>query len=465
MQHATRRSVAAALVLCAAPALAQEPPVDTAAEPQAPVAGLGRDFHAGRRAALREVVDGGWILLRGLPPERAYEPFRQDKVFWYFTGVESPDATLLMDADGETEILYLPPARPQVERWEGPLWDVGDPWVRAATGVTDVRSERDLLGDLERLAAGGDLVVHVSRDPWVTLAGATDRARPYDMAIERDPLDGRKSRERALTDALEARFGADVKNCAAQIAELRRIKTPEEIEALRRAADASVAATLEAIRSTRPGLYEWELDALMTFVHRREGGAGPAYYAIVGSGPNSCILHYSEGSRRMQDGDVVLVDYACESEHLTCDITRTWPVGATFSPRAAELYDVVLEAQAAGIAACVPGASFGDVDAACHAVYAAHGLEHLRLHGPSHYIGMEVHDAGSYTKRFEPGVVLTVEPGLYDSAAGVGVRIEDVIVVTADGPLNLTAAAPRDREAIEALRAEEGVLGWLDARR
>ncbi|QDU69985.1 M24 family metallopeptidase [Engelhardtia mirabilis] len=456
--------LAVALLALSSTSLAA-PIVDDDAVPaaQVPEVGLGRDFHAGRRAALREVVDGGWILLRGLPATRDYVAFRQDKVFWYFTGIESPGASLLMDAAGETEILYLPDARPQVEQWEGPRWDTGDEWARAAAGVTDVRPERALLKDLEQLAAEGELTLHVPRDPWVTLAGATDRAWPYNREIERDPLDGRPSRERALAQALEERFGAKVENCSAQIAELRRIKTPEEVAALRRAADASVAAILEAVRSTRAGLYEWEIDALMTFVHRLQGGTGPAYYAIVGAGANSCVLHYSEVSKRLEPGEVLLVDYACELDHQTCDITRTWPVDASFSPRAAELYDIVAEAQVAGIAASVPGASFGDVDAACNAVFERHGVLDLRLHGPSHYIGMEVHDPGSYAKRLEPGVAITVEPGLYDTAAGIGIRIEDVILVTDEGPVNLTAGAPRARAEIEALRAQEGLLDRMQA--
>jgi Xaa-Pro aminopeptidase len=427
--------------------------------------GLGSEFHAGRRAALREQLEGGLVLLRGLPTTRDYVPFRQDKLFWYFTGIESPGAALLMDVERGTEVLYLPPANPGLEAWEGELWDVGDAWVPAASGIADVRPSTALLGDLERLCAEPKTVIHISRDPFVTLAGATDRARPYDREIERDPLDGRESRESALEEQLERRFAAQVRNCAPVVAELRRIKTEPELAALQRAADASVAATLEAIRSTRPGLREWELDALMSFVHRRQGGTGPAYYGIVGAGPNSCVLHYSAVDRTMAADDVVLVDYACEYDHQTCDITRTWPVGERFTPRAAELYDIVLEAQQAGIAAAVTGASFGDIDAACNQVFERHGVLGLRLHGPSHYIGMEVHDAGSYTKRLEPGVVITVEPGLYDTAAGIGIRIEDVIAVTAQGNRNLTAAAPRTRAEIEALRAETGLLDWLDGER
>jgi len=190
----------------------------------------------------------------------------------------------------------------------------------------------------------------------------------------------------------------------------------------------------------------------MTAFHRAQGATGPAYFAIIGAGANSCMLHYSALTGRLDAGEVVLVDYACEFDYQTCDITRTWPVEAKFSPRAAELYDIVYEAQIAGIAASIPGASFGDIDEACNAVFRKYDVLHLRLHGPSHYIGMEVHDAGSYTARLEPGVAITVEPGLYDIESGIGIRIEDVVIITEGAALTITAAAPRTRAEIESLR-------------
>jgi Xaa-Pro aminopeptidase len=242
------------------------------------------------------------------------------------------------------------------------------------------------------------------------------------------------------------------------LVDMRRVKTTEEIAAMRRAAHIGSLAHIEAMRSSRPGLGEWELDALMTFVQVREGAYGKAYEAIVGSAGNACVLHYTDNARRMGPGEVVLIDYGPEVDHYTTDITRSWAVDGKFSKRAAELYDTVLAAQKAGIAAAKPGVTLRDVDQACTAVLKEHGLVELRKHGACHFIGMEVHDPGDYRKPVEPGVAFTIEPGLYDTEAGIGIRIEDVVVITADGCEVISALAPKERADLEKLVGEEGVL-------
>jgi Xaa-Pro aminopeptidase len=245
---------------------------------------------------------------------------------------------------------------------------------------------------------------------------------------------------------------------------LRRAKTPEELDAMRRAGRAGALAMIEAMRSTRPGLGEWELESLMTWFHVREGAAGPAYQAIAGSGPNSLVLHYSACNRRLQPGEVILIDYAPEVDHNVCDVTRTWPVDGKFTPRQAELYDAVLAAQKAGIAAVRPGVTLKDIEAACRAEIETRGLKGLVRHSACHYIGMEVHDVGDYAAPLVPGVCFTVEPGLYEQETGIGIRIEDVVIVTETGCEVVSAAAPRERDEIERLMAERGVLDLLVAR-
>ena len=203
----------------------------------------------------------------------------------------------------------------------------------------------------------------------------------------------------------------------------------------------------------------------MGWMHRREGAVGAAYHPIVGSGSNSLVLHYSANDRVMLDGEVILIDYGPEFDHYTTDITRTWPVGGRFSERQAELYDAVLAAQEAGIAKARPGARMADVNAACTQVLRERGFGDLLAHSATHYIGMEVHDVGSARKPLEVGVAFTIEPGLYEKETGIGIRIEDVVVITADGCEVITAGIPRTRERIEALWAEKGVLDWMEAGR
>lgn len=423
--------------------------------------GLGAAFHAGRRAALvlqlTQSSTNGIVLVRGLPKTRDYTKFRQDKVFWYLTGIESPDATLILDLANKTEILFLPKPSPWSEAWEGELWDCGDEWVKELSGFRDIRPSNELDKTLRELVAR-DRVVWISKLPHVELSGCVDRASPYDFATEKDPLDGRGSREDALEQKLVELYHAEVRDFAKPLSELRRVKTPEEIDAMRRAARAGCEAMKEAIRSTRPGSGEWELEAVMTFVHREQGADGPAYHAIVGSGPNALMLHYSDSGRRLRAGEMVLLDYAPELDHYTSDITRSWPTDGVFTPRMTEIYDAVLAAQLAGIAAVKPGATMRDVHRACLRVLSDHGFAKLMPHGACHYIGLEVHDVGLSATPLEPGVTFTVEPGVYDPESGIGVRIEDVVVVTETGCEVLSSCVPKDRAAVVELWREPGLL-------
>ena len=411
----------------------------------------------GRRSALRSAVGEGLMVFRGLIDTRDYLTFQQDKLFWYLTGIESPNVTLVMDATSGTEVLFLPNKNRRGESWEGEKWDAGDKWIPAVSGFQDVRSSDSLMEYLEEHIAAGD-TVWTSMAPHVELAGCFDRAVPYDRKVTGDPLDGRQSRESALAMQLKDRFGAKVEHCGPQLDELRRVKTSEEIDAMRRAADIGAEAMVEAIRSTRPGLGEWDLSALMTWVHLKGRAAGPAYGAIAGCGPNANVLHYMAVTRPLGPSEMLLIDYAPEYNHYTSDITRSWPTDGVFTPRMAELYDVVLESQLAGIAAVKPGGTIGDVESACAKVLRDRGFGDLIRHGACHFIGMEVHDVGDYQKKLVPGVAFTVEPGLYDTKANIGIRIEDVVVVTEDGCEVLSRGVTKVRSEISALVAEIGIL-------
>ncbi|MFT5286251.1 MAG: Xaa-Pro aminopeptidase [Planctomycetota bacterium] len=432
-----------------------------------PVAGLGKEFHSGRRAELRKRLGDGWAFFRGLDKERDAEAFRQDKQFWYLTGVESPNAALLMNAKTGQEILFLPAQDAYAETWEGELWDAGDEWVRSLTGFGDVRPAEGMVDTLKELVSEGD-IMWTSSHPTLAMMGTSDYAAKHDKARVADELDGRINRAATLSVKLKELLGVEIKDCVQDLLELRWAKTEEEIEAMRRSSYAGALSMSEAIRSTRPGLGEWELQGLMSWVHMNEGADGPAYYAIVGSGANSCILHYSDNKKRMADGEVVLIDYGCEVDHYTTDITRTWPVNGKFSERAAELYDAVLEAQVAAIAAVKPGVTMRDVSKVATDLLKAKGYGDLIKHGTCHWIGMEVHDPGptrdgvsSSSLPLVPGVAFTVEPGLYEASTGIGIRIEDVVVVTEDGCEVITGDVPKARAEVEALVQSEGVLDRL----
>jgi Xaa-Pro aminopeptidase len=426
-----------------------------------PVCGLGKEFHAGRRAALRAALEEGVFVVHGLVGQRAMTRFAQDKTFWYFTGIESPGATLVMDLESGEEILFLPKQDRRGESWNGELWDEGDGWVEELTGFRDVRQNSKLTSTIEALAKGRK--VWIVKHPVITVAGSYDNSGPYDRMVQKDPLDGRASREDTLAERLEALTGTKPDDASFKVKNLRLIKQPEEIAAMRRAARAGALAMNEAMRSTRPGLGEWELEHLMSFIQGREGADGPAYGAIVGSGANSLVLHYMNSSRRMVDGEILLLDYGPEVDHYVTDITRTWPVNGKFSERQAEIYDAVLAAQQAAIDVAKPGVKGFAVSSAATKTLNDRGFGgRFQRHGVCHWIGMEVHDPASFGSiTLEPGMAFTVEPGLYEASTGIGVRIEDVVLITADGNEVLSRDTPRQREAIERLIAEEGVLDRL----
>ena len=425
--------------------------------------GLGSAFHAGRRQALAESVGEGVLVFRGMPNTRSYRRFHQDKTFWWLTGIETPNAAIVMDTRTNEEVLFLPKQNLGLERWEGEMWDAGDEWVSEVSGFTDIRPSTQITSFLkERLA--DKPTVWISKEPHVELAGCYDRAEPYDRNRKRDPLDGRVSREQALEDKLIERYEVEVKDCQKQIADLRKVKTAEEIEAMRRANDIGVASMIEGMRATKPGVSEWELDSLMSFVQRRMGAAGPAYEAIVGAGANALILHYISNHEVCEDGELILVDFAPEVNHFITDITRTWPVNGKFTERQAEIYDCVLAAQEAAIAAVRPGVTIRDVQKAAMDVIEERGMRNLVRHGFFHFVGMEVHDVGGMRGELEAGMAFTIEPGLYEDETSIGIRIEDVVVVTEDGCINLSKGCPRDRKEIEAIVGKGGILDSMDER-
>jgi Xaa-Pro aminopeptidase len=422
-----------------------------------PVCGLGRAFHEGRRQALFEAIGDSVFIIRGMEAPRDYLKFYQEKNFWYLTGVDSPGAALVMDGRTDQTTLFLPRHDAFKEQWDGEIWDLDDAWIPELTGFSNVMADDDFEDFLSEVLADKPKVQMV-KGPWIGLAGGTDMALPHQRKMSNDPFDGRPSREARFEEELINRFEVECVDATRTLSKLRIIKQPEEIEAMKRAARVGAAAIAEGIRNTEPERGEWELEALMSFVHARHGAAGPAYSAICASGPNNNVLHYFHSNRTMHDGELLLVDYGPDVDHYTTDITRTWPVGGEFTEQQRKVYDSVLEAQAAGIAAAKPGNSMGNVAAAIQEVFAKHKVESMVRHAPTHYIGMEVHDV-SVRGAFQPGMALAIEPGLYSEADGFGIRIEDVVVITAEGCEIITREGlPVEAEAIEAMVKETGLL-------
>ena len=379
-------------------------------------------LHARRRALLAQLPEGAVVVLAA-PRHIAGDLFsyRPSPDFLYLSGQSAPQLVMLLTR--KEDVLFAPARDRRHELWNGPRLAVGTE-LAAASGFEEVAP---LSQRKARVAAA--------------------------LAARKGPL------YLLGADPSELGFAADVRGRSPEPAlhALRQVKDDHELALIQRACDITAASLSEAIQSVQPGQFEYEVAAVIEYVFRRYGAQRPGFASIVGSGPNSCVLHYSQSARRFGPGELIVMDVGAEFHGYTADITRTVPVSGKFSPRQREIYELVLRAQAAGIKACQPGARVADVDAAARKVIADAGYGSYFLHGTSHWLGLDVHDVGAYNRALVPGMVLTVEPGIYLADEQLGIRIEDDVLITQQGPRVLSAGVPRDPDALEALLAKRGL--------
>jgi len=410
------------------------------------------DYHA-RRQALATKAAGVIVLFAPMENEGPNDlyGFRQDDNFYYLSGLTEPGSALLIasavEAKGEaearsyTEILFLPARNLIQEKWTGPKLGPENRDAAKITGFDRVEEMGKLPDEVTKLATGGHPIIY------------TDVASGDESSASKDPL--------AFLKRTNSFFVFhDVKP---MLSSLRTFKDAGEVGLLRKAVDASVAAHFSAFRSVKPNITEREISALMQYEWGKRGCERPAYAPIVGSGYYSTVLHYSDDSATMKAGDVVVIDAAGEYSMYAADITRTLPVNGHFTARQREIYDIVLGAQQAAIAAFKPGKSNlkrGDPNSLYQVAYDyinSHGkdlhgqpLGQYFIHGLSHYIGLNVHDPGDYNVPLAPGMTFTIEPGIYIPEENLGVRIEDDFYVDGDGKLiNLSGALPSTAEDVE----------------
>jgi len=412
-----------------------------------------------RRERLRARVDGPVVLFgySGREEISPAETFRQEENFYYLTGLEEPSAALILLPDNEEtrqhafpkEILFLTPRNKPRERWEGVRLGPGDEGIRERTGFAAVMPISMLRAELEEF-----LEVFPSLYTLLPLPNP-----------EYGPGGEQSHTGRSVAWLKVVAPHANFVDVRSGIGSLRQIKSESELVLLRKSIEASMEAHREAMRALRPGMYEYQIAALMEYTYKRAGCERSGYSPIVGSGFNSTVLHYSANSRAMQAGDVVVMDVGAECAGYAADITRTLPVSGKFTPRQREIYEIVLAAQNAAITAVKPGmtlARTGDnsLYKIAYETINSHGkdqkgepLGKYFIHGLGHHIGLEVHDAGP-ARPLEPGMVITIEPGIYIPEESLGVRIEDIVLVTKDGAELLTRSLPRTIEEIERLMAD-----------
>lgn len=405
-----------------------------------------------RRAALQQRLENGLIVLFGNTESSGSEAlrvFRQESNFYYLTGLDEPNAVLLLAppdrqsaAQPPREILFLPPSNRQEERWTGPKPDPSDPAAPAQTGVATVKDREALEGEIRRYAQEYSALYTLLPESY-----GSDSAQA--LAKER------VNKLRAIAPS------SRIQEARQAMAGLRQVKSETELSLIRRAVDCTIEAHAAAARAVRPGLWEYEIAALMKYTFARAGCLQPSFDPIVASGLRSTILHYNRNLARMESGDLVVLDVGGEYAHYAADITRTLPVNGRFTSRQREIYEIVLGAQKAAIQAVKPGMRLaGRGQESLHQIaynyINTHGkdregkpLGKYFLHGLSHHVGLDVHDAAARDAPLEPGMVITIEPGIYLPDENIGVRIEDMLLVTEEGYVLLTAKLPRDADAIE----------------
>ncbi len=420
-----------------------------------------RDYFAARRNALIDRIGESIAVLHGLSDNRAYVPFRQDNNFYYLTGIETPDAILLLDGVRRSSTLFLPPRNKEKEQWDGPLVHAGRE-ARRITGVDRVMQLDEFRGEFGKCLEAVQ-VVYTPFMPYEASASSRDRAIRYDRDRMESAWDGRNSREAAFQEKLKDASGTTtvIKDLSPLLDAMRRIKDTMEMDRLRSAARIGAVGLKEAMRSAKPGMYEYQLAAVAEFVYLWHGASGEAFFSIVGSGANSCTIHYYKKQRRMEPGDIVVMDFGPDFRYYASDITRTFPVSGKFSSEQAEVYRAVLEAQKAALDSVRPGATFDDLENAARRVLERSGYEKYMKHGVSHYVGMSVHDVGK-SLPFEPGVVIAVEPGIYITERNLGIRIEDTVLVTEEGSEVLTKDVPKEIAEIEKLMSSRSIAVSLD---
>lgn len=419
-----------------------------------------------RRRRVLDAIAGGVMLLPSAPVairnNDVEHEYRQDSDVYYLTGFDEPESVLVLSPERDDPFgMFVRPRDPEREVWDGAR--AGVDGARADFGADEAHPIDELSEKLP---------------DWLQNTDRLYYAVGRDAAFDRVVFEAlRKVRARAKTGVWAP---AEIVDPGVLLHAHRLRKAPEEVAAMRRAVDVTAEAHTAAMARTKPGMYEYEVDALLRSVFRRRGSERPAYPSIVGSGENATVLHYRRNDRQMLDGDLLLIDAGCELDYYASDITRTFPVNGKFSAEQRAIYEIVLEAQLAGIRATRPGATLDDVHDACVRVIASGLVEAgvlegdvedivseqkykpYYMHRTSHYLGMDVHDVGSYFDRgkprpLEPGMVITIEPGIYIAAQseaperfrGIGVRIEDDVLVDAEGADVLSAAIPKTVDDVE----------------
>jgi Xaa-Pro aminopeptidase len=440
--------------------------------PAAPLV-FDRTEYAARRARLMDKIPDGVAVFLGATTPAGDREFRQGHDFAYFTGVEIPDAYLIIDGTRKESVLFFTIGAKDAEGEGIPLDLVRNP--RDVTGIERILPAEQFGTYLAGVSQRSRIFYTMFKPEELGGENTNEKFNALQRTMTLNPWDGRLTRELQFARNLRDKFPqADVRDCSALVWDLRKIKSPAELEVLRRAARIGVDAHNALIRSTRPGVAEKALEAVFEFVCRVEGAVDMAYSPILMSGKNHAFGHYHKYDRTLKDGDMVILDAGPDFADYHVDISTTFPASGAFAPRQKELYEAALAVRDVCLANYRPGLTFKEVGAAVEATLAAKGLDRfaadfrgiVRYGGYNHMIGLATHDVtGTFAGPDEvlvPGLVFACDIQFFRLDEEIGIRIEDTIAITETGCENLSLGVPRTVAEIEALKRRDGLLQLYD---
>jgi len=422
--------------------------------------------YAARRSKLMEKIPDGVAIILGAKANVDYNEFYQNNDFMYFSGVEVPDSILIIDGQRRQSIMFY-----SLSEREAQSMGISTDYVHepgGTTGIERILPREDFTGYLSSLANRSPVLYTSFKSAELMRECSSEKFRSLQNSMTLDLWDGRSTRELQFVKQLTDRFPQlEIKDCSQKIWELRTIKSAAEIEVMRQAARIAVKAHTELIKSTRPGMYEYELAALYEYLVKREGANDLAYYMIICSGENHPFLHYYKHDRLLEDGDFLVIDVGPDYQYYDIDITVSYPVNGKFTPRQKEVYEACLAVHSANLQVYRPELTVQQCRQEVRDILEEQGFDlskdyFKRLRGGfGHFVGMATHDVGGSPTVLKPGMVFANEPLVVYPEENLGVRVENTILITEDGCENLTAGIPRTVEEIEAIMKKPGVIQIL----
>jgi Xaa-Pro aminopeptidase len=411
------------------------------------------EFEA-RRAKLFEKIGDGVAVIFAAKDQFYPIKFRQSPDFYYLSGIEEAGAVLVMVGPNKSTILFAPRRSPEQIRADGPgIWQVEK--REEIYGLTRVQPIEEFLPSLHFLGLRAKKLYMISGSQGNVQNSREELDFYESIEMTHSVLGGLSETKKVIGVIQQALPQLAFQSLNPLLDDMRWIKSPYEIELIKKSSEIGAEGVKEAMKGTRPGMYEYELEAAATYVYVKRGARGVAFTPIVASGPNTITLHYSANNRQMMDGDVVYMDYGADYEYYTSDITRTWPVNGRFTPEQEKMYRCILEARDAIIAAMKPGVTIAQLKDVADEVYKRHGFgkEFLAVgRYIGHTVGIAVHDVDPDRNRpLVAGVVYNVEPLLELPEKKIHMRLEDTVLVTPTGAVNMTAGVPAALDEIYAL--------------